>query len=304
MLVDKMISVARKLPGIGPVVAHYDDMRRNCAYAPPGHFFSPIPSLTELKRDEARIFSAPTREIPGVDLREAEQLDLLKAFCRYYADQPFTAEKKAGNRYCFENPGYSYSDAIMLHCMLRHLRPKRLIEIGSGYSSCVVLDTNEQFLGGAVDLTFIEPFPKLLFSLVNEQDKKRFRVFPSRLQDLELSLFDELGANDVLFIDSTHVVKTDGDVNRVFFEILPRLKPGVRVHFHDIFYPFEYPHAWVFEGRAWNEAYLLRAFLQYNDRFRVVLMNTFMEHFHESFFREHMPLCLRNKGASIWLEKM
>jgi hypothetical protein len=301
VLTDIMKSIARRLPKIGPLVAQYEDVRR--AYVPPGHFFSPIPSLTELKRDEARIFCPPTREIPGVDLREAEQLELLKVFCRYYADQPFTAKKKAGNRYYFENPSYSHSDAIMLHCMLRHLRPRRLIEVGSGYSSCVTLDTNEQFLGGAVELTFIEPFPELLYSLVNPEDKTRMQVHHSRLQEVELSLFDSLEANDILFIDSTHVSKTDSDVNRAFFEILPRLKPGVHIHFHDVFYPFEYPREWVFEGRAWNEQYLLRAFLQYNSSFRVVLMNTFVEYFHESFFRENMPLCLENRGGSIWLAK-
>ena len=94
------------------------------------------------------------------------------------------------------------------------------------------------------------------------------------------------------------------DVNHIFFEILPRLSSGVHIHFHDIFYPFEYPKDWVYEGRAWNEAYVLRAFLQYNSAFRVVLMNTFMERYHESFFQERMPLCLKNTGASLWIRKM
>src|SRR5690606_17050723 len=110
-------------------------------------------------------------------------------------------------------------------------------------------------------------------------------------------------ANDILFIDSTHVSKINSDVNYIFFEILPRLASGVYIHFHDIFFPFEYPKAWVYEGRAWNEAYILRAFLQYNNAFSVVLMNTFMDQFHKSFFREHMPLCLINPGGSIWIRK-
>jgi len=90
----------------------------------------------------------------------------------------------------------------------------------------------------------------------------------------------------------------------VFFEILPRLNSGVYIHIHDAFFPFEYPRAWIFDGIAWSELYLLRAFLQYNRRFRIVLMNTFMEQFHESFFRDNMPLCLENRGGSIWLEKI
>ncbi len=294
--------LARRFPGFDRYVTR---LRSDYGFVPPGHFYSPIPSWSDIKKEAARIFPNDLRrEVPGIDLREPEQLELLKTFVPYYAEQPFTAQKTTGNRYYFENPAYSYSDAIMLHCMLRHLRPRRLIEVGSGYSTCVTLDTNDRFLGGAVELTLIEPFPELVYSLLREDDKKRLHVVPSPLQQVDLDLFDRLERNDILFIDSTHVVKIDSDVNRIFFDILPRLKPGVHIHFHDVFFPFEYPRDWLFQGMAWSEAYLLRAFLQYNHRFRVVLMNTFMEHFHASFFQENMPLCLQNKGASLWLEVM
>lgn len=297
-------SVTTKLPGLGPVIAQNKQLLRACGFWPPGHFYSPIPPWDEIKQDASRIFGGSSpREFPGIDMREAQQLELLKEFCRYYTDQPFTAQKKSGNRFCFENPAYSYSDALMLHCMLRHVRPRRLVEVGSGYSTCATLDTDEQFLGGSLELTLVEPYPKLLYSLISDEDRKKIRVVPSRLQAVDLDVFESLEKNDILFVDSTHVSRVDSDVNRVFFEILPRLKSGVFVHFHDVFFPFEYPRQWVFEGRAWNELYLLRAFLQFNRAFNVVLMNTFMAHFHESFFRENMPLCLRNKGGSIWLEK-
>ncbi|MBM3392172.1 MAG: class I SAM-dependent methyltransferase [Betaproteobacteria bacterium] len=151
--------------------------------------------------------------------------------------------------------------------------------------------------------TFIEPYPKLLMSMLKSEDQARCRIIPSRLQDVPLDEFAALEANDILFIDSTHVGKVGSDVNRVFFDILPRLNKGVYIHFHDIFYPFEYPKAWIFKGRAWNEAYMLRTFLQFNTSFRVVLMNTFMQHFHEAFFKERMPLCLKNPGGSIWLRR-
>ena len=118
---------------------------------------------------------------------------------------------------------------------------------------------------------------------------------------MDLSVFDALSANDILFVDSTHVSKTGSDVNHLFFEILPRLASGVLVHLHDIFFPFEYPQDWVLGGRSWNEIYMLRAFLQYNNAFRIVFMNTFLEHFHESRFADRMPLCLKNRGGSIWL---
>jgi hypothetical protein len=107
------------------------------------------------------------------------------------------------------------------------------------------------------------------------------------------------------------VSKTHSDVNYIFFEVLPRLRSGVYVHFHDIFYPFEYPKEWVYQGRAWNEAYILRAFLQHNDRFELLFFNSFLERFHRDTIARNMPLCLRHSkhsmvptsAQSIWLKK-
>lgn len=270
----------------------------------PGHFYSPIPDPEEVRRDESRIFCTPPRHLPGIDMRETEQVALLEGFTGHYQSMPFGENKTSGLRYYFKNPAYSYSDAILLHCMIRQTKPRRIIEVGSGYSSCVTLDTSERFFGGTIEATFIEPYPGLLMSLITEEDTAKIRVIPSRLQDVPIEEFDALGENDILFVDSTHVGKVGSDVNRLLFEILPRLSQGVFVHFHDIFYPFEYPKEWILKGRAWNEAYLLRTFLQYNTAFRIVLMNTFMQHFHEAFFREKMPLCLKNPGGSLWLQRV
>jgi hypothetical protein len=135
-------------------------------------------------------------------------------------------------------------------------------------------------------------------------DLERVTLIEKDLQQVDSELFSELEANDILFIDSSHVSKLDSDVNHLFFRILPVLKSGVFIHFHDVFYPFEYPLDWVYEGRAWNEAYLLRAFLQFNNKFQIQLMNTFIDCFHkEKYFRE-MPLVQKNPGGSIWLKKL
>jgi len=278
-------------------------LKKDLRFAPPGHFYSPIPSLEEIRKAESRIFENVPRDVLGVDLRESKQLKLLEELVPYYADMPFQPQKIDGLRYYFENAAYSYSDAVLLHCMIRFLKPARIIEIGSGFSSCVILDTNELFFDGAIETAFIEPYPELLMSLIKEKDRSAIRTIRHRLQDVDLNQFAALAANDILFIDSTHVSKVDSDVNRVFFEILPQLATDVYVHFHDIFYPFEYPKEWVFEGRAWNEAYMLRTFLQYNSAFCVVLMNSFMQRYHEPFFRERMPLCLQNPGGSLWMRK-
>jgi predicted O-methyltransferase YrrM len=291
------------------VIRHRDELhseltelKRNLPWAPPGHFYSPIPSLDEVRKDEERIFGSVQRGIAGIEMREAEQLALLHELVPYYREMPFRPERREGLRYYFDNPTYS-PDAILLHGMIRHLRPRRIIEIGSGFSSCLMLDTNDLFFGGAIGITFIEPHPDVLMSVIRDSDRMSVRRIENRLQDVGLEEFQSLQENDILFVDSTHVSKIGSDVNRVFFDILPTLRRGVHIHFHDIFFPFEYPKTWIDEGRAWNEAYLLRVFLQHNDAFRIVLMNDFLSRFHEAFFRQEMPLCLRNSGASIWLRR-
>jgi hypothetical protein len=278
------------------------EARRSQGFVPAGHFYSPLPSIDEIRNDEARIFGEPSRNLAGIALNEEAQLDLLKKFVPYYKEMPFQADKQENLRYYYENDAFSYSDAILLHCMIRELQPERIIEVGSGFSSCMTLDTNELFMDGSIDTTFIEPYPELLMSLIKEQDKNRIKLVPGRLQEVDLNEFEALRANDILFIDSTHVSKIGSDVNRILFDILPGLSSGVYVHFHDIFYPFEYPKEWVYEGRAWNEAYLLRAFLQNNDAFSIVLMNSYLQHFHKSFLEKNLPLCLTNTG-SIWIRK-
>src|SRR3989339_28879 len=294
-------SVVKNFPGIKEIISERDTLRRSFGFVPPGHFYSPIPSLDDIQRDDQKIFGDVPSNILGLDLHEEEQLQLLNEFIVYYDEMPFQPKKHEGLRYYYENPAYSYSDAILLHCMIRFLKPKTIIEVGSGFSSCMTLDTNELYFGGSIATTFIEPYPELLMSLIKNTDKSKIKVIPARLQDVDFDEFETLQANDILFIDSTHVGKINSDVNRIFFDILPRLSPGVHIHFHDIFFPFEYPKAWIYEGRAWNEAYLLWAFLQYNNKFSVVLINTFVEHFHKAFFQKKMPLCLKNTGGSLWM---
>ena len=178
------------------------------------------------------------------------------------------------------------------------------MEAESSWSSCAILDTNQHFFDNRIETVFIEPYPQLLHSLITGVDQQRIRVLPQRLQDVPLKEFSLLQAGDILFIDSTHVSKVFSDVNVLFFDILPRLPSGVFVHLRDIFFPFEYPQSWILEGRAWNEAYLLRAFLQFNSSYRVVLMSTFLEHFYRAYFERRMPLCLKNTGGSIWLQRV
>lgn len=291
--------VARHTPGLKDLVKSRDTVR----FVPPGHFYSPIPSLDEVKRDEHRLFER-SRDLVGIELNEARQLELLNRFRRYYAELPFPEHKIAEYRYFYENPWYSYSDAIFLYCMLRHANPSRIIEVGSGFSSCVTLDTNERFFQNRIECTFIEPHPERLLSLIAREDQARIEIIEQRVQDVEVSRFLQLEKDDILFVDSTHVSKIGSDVNYIFEEILPSLQGGVYVHFHDIFFPFEYPPGWIYEGRAFTEAYLLRAFLSFNRAYEIVFFNTFLESLHREEFARDMPLCLRNEGGSIWLRRV
>jgi predicted O-methyltransferase YrrM len=272
-------------------------------FFPNGHFYSPIPSRAEIRLDQRRIFADWPRTLPGIDLRESEQVALLETIATFYKDLPFRDDAVDGLRYHYKNTAYGYSDAIFLNGMLRHLKPQQVVEIGSGYSSCMLLDTNERWLCGAAKCTFIEPYPELLYSLLSDADKRNTTVYPQRVQDVNLSVFSALADRDILFIDSTHVGKTGSDVNHLFFEILPVLAEGVYIHIHDIFYPFEYPRDWIEQGIAWNEQYMLRTFLQNNLDYEIILFNTFLTHFHADFFKKKMPLCLENPGGSIWLRK-
>ena len=277
-------------------------MKSYVTWVPPGHFYSPIPDLEEIRTRESLVF-APERDILGIDLHESEQLQLLETFAKLYESIPFGAKKTEEHRYYYENPAYAYNDGIILHCMLRTLKSKRVIEVGSGFSSAVTLDTNDLFFDGSMQLTFIEPFPTVLREVLCAEELASIDLVERPLQDVDLSVFDTLQENDVLLIDSTHVSKTGSDVNHIFFEILPRLKRGVHIHFHDIFYPFEYPQKWVYEGRSWTEIYVLRAFLQYNNEFQVTYFQNMMTRRHRDFFEEKMPLCMKLPGGNIWLKR-
>ena len=235
-----------------------------------GHFSSPYPDMDQLRRHEAEIFASPS-DYPGLDLREDAQLELLDELAEYYGDLPFDEHPSAETRYYYGNRLYSFSDGILTATLLRHLRPQRYLEIGSGYSSALALDIRRLFLDGEMEVTCVDPHPERLKKVLRGRLLADMVLLEERVQDVDRAIFDELSSGDVLFIDGTHVAKPGADVNHLMFEVLPSLESGVLVHFHDIFVGFEYPREWVYQGRIWNEAYVLRAFLQHNNAFEVML---------------------------------
>lgn len=272
-------------------------------FVPPGHFYSPVVDPAEVASLFGRL-SAPDRTVPGIDLREDAQRAFLPRLRFHCIRLPFASAPQKGLRYYYENPAYSYGDAITLASMLLEHRPGRIIEIGSGFSSAVTLDVIERFLGWRTDCIFIEPHPDLLFSLLRPDDRPRIRVQASRLQDVDPAVFDTLGTDDIVFIDSTHVLKTGSDVAFYMTDVLPRLKPGVLVHFHDVFWPFEYPRNWAVEqNRSWNELYWLQAFLTNNPEWEILFFNHFMATRHGDALFASVPLFRHEPGGAFWMRK-
>lgn len=280
-------------------------------WVPPGHFYSPIVDPDDIAGKRERIFDR-SRAVSGVDFNADAQQALLVDLAKYYAQLGYTFDATPERRYYFNNGYFSHLDAVLLACMILHCKPRRIIESGSGFTSAIMADMNALFLDHRIELTFIDPHPERIYQLLREDDLRQVTVINSPVQDVAPALFDELEAGDFFFADTTHVSKCGSDVNHIVFEILPRLRPGVLVHFHDIFYPFEYPEAWVLQiRRSWNELYLLRAFLTANTDYAMLLFINFLEHHCPELLREHFAafhdLCqgrpLSLHGGSLWLRK-
>ncbi|WNB78115.1 class I SAM-dependent methyltransferase [Methylomonas koyamae] len=281
-------------------------------FVPPGHFYSPIPDFDSIAQDRATL-SDPKYSINScISLNEQTQKEMLDIFSQYYSELPFGEAAENGNRYYLDNEYYAYSDGICLYSMMRHLKPKRFIEVGSGFSSCAALDTAELFLSKMPEFTFIEPYPERLNNLLKPIDhhNPKIKIEVSLVQNVPLSMFESLEENDILFIDSSHISKIGSDVNFLFFNVFPILNKGVYIHIHDIFYPFEYPYAWINNQRAWNEIYLLRSFLQWNEKFQIAYFNSYMENNFSKEVHSKLPLCMTPPTnamtipGSIWLKKV
>lgn len=272
---------------------------------PRGHYYSPLPAVepsAAFASQQSELDTTIT-ELPGIDLRRAAQEALVTTMLPYIKDFPWKEIATPEQRFHLAQGNFCWSDAIFLQAMLRHHRPRQVIEVGSGFSSALMLDTNDLFLDRQTRFTFIEPYPVLLQQLLRESDRANVAIHARPVQEIALNVFETLEAGDFLFIDSSHIIKTGSDVNFLLFEVLPHLKPGVIIHVHDIFWPFEYPSDWLKLGRAFNEAHALRAFLQFNAAFEILLWVPLMTRLAEPLLREQNPLLYRNRGASIWIKR-
>ena len=273
-------------------------------------YYSPLPSVSHLKGNVARWYHPSA--LKGIEY----DIEQMKAkfghlFSLYFGE---FATIPAYERLQEEGfgPGYTSLDALTLYMMIRNFKPRHYIEVGSGLSTyyCSLAADKNASEGRPLQITCIEPNPsKKLYTIPGIQ------VIPKEVQDVEISLFRKLQDNDVLFIDSSHVVKIDGDVPFLYLEVLPILAIGVVIHVHDVPFPYNVPYPpehWIL-GRTWpmfwNEAMILQAFLCFNNKFNIEMSTPLIRHLDETFLKDNIPIYEsidqnQNTFSSIWLKRV
>lgn len=271
------------------------------------HFYEPIPDTRELDNSIWENRSG----LVGIDVDEGTQLDLLSHFKTAFKDEydQFPREKTGvPYDYYVHNDMFEAVDAEILYCMIRHFKPRRLIEIGSGYSTLVVakalLNNQKDHNSHPCECIVIDPFPN---RIVRKGIAGVSRLVPEPVQKVPLAEFEKLRETDMLLIDSSHVLKIGSDVEYEYLEILPRLNEGVLVSFHDIFLPAEYRKTWVMKDHCfWNEQYLLQAFLAFNTSFRILWAGSYMHLKHSEELRDAFPSYdqVRDWPGSFWIRRV
>ena len=256
--------------------AHFNFWQRLGAHVTRSHYYSPIPDTRELEKKDD--LWQKKSDLVGVAFCPERQLAYLEeVFSTYKSEFDFRVERSdVPYEFYLNNAEFGLEDSSVFYSMIRHFKPRTILEVGSGNSTMLAARAcvRNQQEGHDSRLTSVEPYPRKF--LVEGFPGLAGQV-KSKVEELEFSFFDQLGENDILFIDSSHVVRTGNDVTYLYLDILPRLREGVIVHVHDIFLPYEYPRAWVIENRVfWTEQYLLQAFLTHNPLFEVLFGNFFM----------------------------
>lgn len=272
----------------------------------PGHFYSPVVNLDEIENRQEKIWPQK-RLLKGIQLNDEVQHDFFNSLAEFSKTIPFSSNPTPGKfRYYYDNKTYAHADGLTLFTALLKFRPKGVIEIGSGFSSSLMLDTNEAFLNQKARFTFIEPNPEIsLARLLRENDYKQADVRNAFVQDIDIKLYETLEENDILFIDNSHVSKTGSDVNFLMTEVLPSLKKGVLVHIHDIFYPFEYPKEWLLNLRInWNEIYVVHNFLLFNESYEILFFADYMQQKMKDEYSGEVPLFFKDRPGALWIRKV
>jgi predicted O-methyltransferase YrrM len=245
-----------------------------------------------------------TRNLPGIEWNVAEQLNLLDSFC-FNDELTGVPDSKTGEReFYFNNVAFESGDAEFLYNLIRLKKPARVFEIGSGHSTLMVMKAinrnRVENPGYRCRHLCIDPYEQPWL------EKMGVKVLRERVEDVDRAIFSELGEDDLLFIDSSHIIRPQGDVLFEYLELLPALKSGAIVHIHDIFSPRDYPDEWVRdEVRLWNEQYLLEAFLTNNRNWKVIGALNYLHHNHYEQLRAKCPYLTRDcEPGSFYMQKI
>ena len=275
---------------------------RGIVFSEPGHFYSPLINIYEIERNNNRLDYDGVDYWAHLNLNFEKQREFFKNIIPIYKSFSFPIKQCPDMHYYSDNIYFPISDAYLLSAIIEINRPKKIVEVGSGFSSAVILDTVQR-MSLNPKIQFIEPYPNRLNKLV-KSDKLKNMLIKNAVQECPLEIFEELESGDILFIDSSHVAKVGSDVSHTLLKILPRLKNGVLIHFHDIFYPESYPLEWIKNGCAWNESLFLRCFLMNNSNYRVVAFNSYAWNQFPEIFMEAGIDFRSNPGGSIWIDKI
>ena len=287
--IDAAIAVLRSVP--------FEEIQRRGWHFQPNHFYWPLNDVAFLRENPDLWHD---RGLPrGIEWDIDAQVELARALGGYadeLADVPWEPDRPP-TRYAWSNGAFGGADALAYYGLVRRLQPRRVVEVGSGWSSLLLARALERN-ATPTDVTLIEPFPDAdVFAALPAE----WQVERAIVQRAPLETFERLEAGDVCFYDGSHCVRTGGDVTWFFFEVLPRLAPGVWIHVHDVFFPDDYHDEWIFdEGLSWNEQYLLQAFLMDNDAYRVRLCT----HLLHRLRRDEIGGPQAPDGGSVWLEKV
>jgi hypothetical protein len=271
------------------------------------HYYQPIPDIKELEKREVW---KKTSKLSGINFEPEKYLDYLKELSKDYSEECNWPEDSTDtvNEFFLNNNSFSYGCASILHSIIRKNKPKRIIEIGSGFSTKIIREAVSLNIleGHSTEYTLIDPYT----NYKKEYFAFNMNIINKPLETLDLKLFTSLQENDLLFIDSSHVCKIGSDVNFEILEILPILNKGVFIHFHDIPMPFEYPEVYSKNPAFrvfWNESYLLQAFLAFNKAFNILLPVNYIQVNHKEKFDKLFPHGINVKNwysGSFWLQKV
>lgn len=236
-----------------------------------------------------------------IDFRTVQQLSLLNDLSNIDVNDLILAMKNKETRYELNTRRYNLCDAMVLHCMIRNIQPKRIVEVGCGMSSCMMLDTNERYFDDNIECTFIDRCMKIVHEKFRTKDIAQNTVLERNVQEVDLSVFTSLQDGDILFIDSSHYYAPGSDVYDIVHHILPVIHNGVHIHFHDVFYDLQYPVEW--NNTEWNEQKTIFHILQSKPQYHVQFFTSYMAHNYPDIFRQTFPSLVHTAGGSLWLKK-